>query len=435
VLFLGFAAAIIGVMLIAFNSGQVSNAKMRAMNAADAAAYSGAVWQARSLNFQAYMNRAMVANEVAIAQSVSLRAWTQYVYIFTRNASVVTSWIPVVGPAVRAVERVMNAVNRGVQSILPAGETVNRVVSQAEHAGQGGMHLAGALVFDLALEVAKSNGAALSRGGEALLLVNANAWKNFTDTYSQNHGPQAKGGDGRARLREVALNSRDGFSYARDFKLGNGLAEIRKQGGTDLIDYDAWVGLDSACLRVLKDCILPLGWGGAQAYSPRMTYRIGKHGEVNDWNSIDGALARPEATRRPNAADARRGFPGYRDLKAIDKKSKVLPLAVEVVVKDSAIPSAGSALQAKAALTNGTTLEHDPHYPASGGGVYAVAEACVTFERPHNWPREGATEYASLFSPYWRASLATESRTTRVVVDGLKKLLPITATKGEGSCR
>src|SRR4051812_20366526 len=74
VLFLGFAAALIGIMLVSFNSGQVTNAKMRAMNAADAAAYSGAVWQARSLNFQAYMNRAMVVNEVTIAQSVSLRS-------------------------------------------------------------------------------------------------------------------------------------------------------------------------------------------------------------------------------------------------------------------------------------------------------------------------------------------------------------------------
>ena len=69
VLFLGFAAAMIGILLVSFNSGQVSNAKMRAMNAADAAAYSGAVWQARTHNFQAYMNRAMVVNEVTIAQS------------------------------------------------------------------------------------------------------------------------------------------------------------------------------------------------------------------------------------------------------------------------------------------------------------------------------------------------------------------------------
>src|SRR5258706_42195 len=85
VLFLGFAAALVSVLLVAFNSGQTTNAKMRAMNAADAAAYSGAVWQARTLNFQAYTNRAMVANEVAIAQSVSLRSWVSYVNNFINN--------------------------------------------------------------------------------------------------------------------------------------------------------------------------------------------------------------------------------------------------------------------------------------------------------------------------------------------------------------
>ncbi|WP_432382471.1 pilus assembly protein TadG-related protein [Duganella sp. P38] len=94
VLFLGFAAAMIGMMLVAFNSGQVTNAKMRAMNAADAAAYSGAVWQARNLNFQAYMNRAMVVNEVTIAQSVSLRSWVGYLDKLVSNINMIAKFVP-----------------------------------------------------------------------------------------------------------------------------------------------------------------------------------------------------------------------------------------------------------------------------------------------------------------------------------------------------
>src|SRR5262245_44704686 len=78
-LLLMLMAALLGSLLFVFNSGQVVSAKLRLVGAADAAAYSGALAEARSLNFQSYMNRAMVANEVAVAQFVSIRSWSSYV--------------------------------------------------------------------------------------------------------------------------------------------------------------------------------------------------------------------------------------------------------------------------------------------------------------------------------------------------------------------
>jgi len=45
---------------------------MQLQNAADAAAFGASTLEARSLNFAAYTNRAMVANEVAIGQLVGL---------------------------------------------------------------------------------------------------------------------------------------------------------------------------------------------------------------------------------------------------------------------------------------------------------------------------------------------------------------------------
>ena len=52
--------------------------KTRLQNTADSAAYSGSVLLARDYNFSSYANRAMVANQVAIAQMVGLRSWAQY---------------------------------------------------------------------------------------------------------------------------------------------------------------------------------------------------------------------------------------------------------------------------------------------------------------------------------------------------------------------
>ncbi|QJE02832.1 hypothetical protein HH212_24815 [Massilia forsythiae] len=72
-----FAAASALVCLVLYNSGQLANSKTQLQNAADAGAYSGALLLARDHNFSAYTNRAMVANQVSVAQLVSLKSYTE----------------------------------------------------------------------------------------------------------------------------------------------------------------------------------------------------------------------------------------------------------------------------------------------------------------------------------------------------------------------
>ncbi len=62
------------VFFLMFNSGRAVNEKINLVNAADAAAFSGAQISARQLNFMAYTNRVTVANEVAIGHMVSYQA-------------------------------------------------------------------------------------------------------------------------------------------------------------------------------------------------------------------------------------------------------------------------------------------------------------------------------------------------------------------------
>ena len=59
-LFLVFAT--LAVLLLMFNTGRVVDEKMRLTNAADATAWSVATLEARALNYDAYTNRAIVAN-------------------------------------------------------------------------------------------------------------------------------------------------------------------------------------------------------------------------------------------------------------------------------------------------------------------------------------------------------------------------------------
>jgi len=71
-------AVIAGVLLV-FNTGQVTASKLRVQNAADAAAFSAMELQARQMNLDAYLNRAMLTNQIAIGQAVSILSWSRYV--------------------------------------------------------------------------------------------------------------------------------------------------------------------------------------------------------------------------------------------------------------------------------------------------------------------------------------------------------------------
>ncbi len=70
------AVMLSGIFL--FKAGKLTSEKMQLQNAADAVAYSVSTLEARDLNFSSYMNRAMVANEVAIGQLVGLVSWADH---------------------------------------------------------------------------------------------------------------------------------------------------------------------------------------------------------------------------------------------------------------------------------------------------------------------------------------------------------------------
>tara|TARA_R110002111_G_scaffold87838_1_gene137291 strand:- start:619 stop:2817 length:2199 start_codon:yes stop_codon:yes gene_type:complete len=73
-----FFAVAIMTLLILYNQGQLVKNRVQLENAADAAVYSQAKLAARNLNFIAYTNRAMVANEVSIGQMVALLSWVKH---------------------------------------------------------------------------------------------------------------------------------------------------------------------------------------------------------------------------------------------------------------------------------------------------------------------------------------------------------------------
>jgi hypothetical protein len=408
-------AALIGGFLYVFDSGQVARAKLQAVGAADAAAYGAAQWQARTLNDEAYLNRAMVANEVAIAQSVSLRSWSAYMGQLLQNASTVGSVFPPVGAALESAREAWDVVDRSLRQLLPPLETAASAwnVGVLSRAGEVAQAVAGPAAASVAAELARAN---LPGGAYEPLLVgpaagNLARWRSYTMRYGDR-------GDERRRLREVVLASRDGFSARRDWTLGPSVTQLRKRGGTDLIGYDAWRGLDTLSMHESLLFVRheePLGWGGAEQRHREAQGR-GEHGGSYHDNPRASRYAEDAITARTGY----RGLPAFRDLAGFDRRSRrgeSQPLRYEVALREPALVIATSdrALGGAASLVPGEAPKSFP--PAfHRGGLRALAAARVEFMRPEA-RGDGRGELPSLFNPYWQARLAPVTRAQRLTAD------------------
>ncbi len=121
------ASLAIGVAAI-FISHRVSRALTQesvVVNAADAAAYSGASWTARRLNLIAYTNRALVANHIAVGHLVAYISWLRYMDKGVERVNRYARYLPYVGAATTAAERTVAAALLGSEKA--AGLTIRGV--------------------------------------------------------------------------------------------------------------------------------------------------------------------------------------------------------------------------------------------------------------------------------------------------------------------
>jgi hypothetical protein len=402
--------ALLGGLLFVFNSGQIVAAKVRLIGAADAAAYSAALWQARALNFQAYMNRAIVANEVAIAQLVSLRSWSAYLNQTLQETATVSTVVPPLAAPMRTLSRGWTAVNRGLQRALPPLEAAAsrwnvEVLSRAQYAAAG----QGAAVAEaLARDVAQANAPELgTRGADRVFAVaNAARWRALT----VDHG---RAGDGRARLREVVMASRDGFTRARRWTLGlPPLLSVVKRGGTDLIGYDSWRGMDTLAVRVpalFGAGERPLAWAAAEN---RRSVESGRGDHGGSYR--DNPRASRYAARDLVARNGYAGLPAYRDVRVSrGTTDPQLRFELELRQPGGTIDTSDVVMGGPATVTPGEEPKRvAPAYHA--GAIHALAAAHVYFRRPIG-RADRRQELASLFNPYWQARLAPVTREQRLL--------------------
>ncbi len=398
-------------------AGSAVNEKQRLANAADAAALSAAVWQARALNFDAYTNRAIVANEAALAQSVSLRSWSSYMTRLLPGAALVTAWVPYLNSAMMTLQRLWHYIDAALQPSLMTLEATTSLVSHDIAAAQRVMHLGTATVVPTILRESLAETDPryrLSTGGEAAAAVWAAEWLRFASFY---------GGSFRWRQRDVVHRSLDGFSSDRRYTLspllGTSLVRFEKRGGTELVDFDNWRGLDTLSLHARRGILFgsirertPIAWGGAE--SGQVLFSRGDHGESYRRNPRASRLA-DRAVRR---SAGYLGLPSLYDLSAAQRDQFAPPRILVRVTLDESTRRGAKALLGFSSVPTLTGSEQ--RLEGSAPRWFAESAATTPFERPH--PRsDGAQELPSLFSPFWRArlvNLTSDERIRLATIDG-----------------
>jgi hypothetical protein len=233
--FVGITTVIVllGVVLL-FNVSQLTTQKMKLQNTADAAAYSGALCEARDYNFTAYANRAMIANQVAVAQIVGLTSWARNLDSVYKSGPF--TWVPetfanlsALGSMWTSVFNVIKGVAGGLKSGIDAvaGPLVKvlDLLIDALYYGSSAYHIAMVLtVPETITEVIKLNDddkSRLSLSATQIGFAAKHAYDvyKFTSDYDPTavSGSNADSGGSADRQANVIWNSVDGFYKFRSY--------------------------------------------------------------------------------------------------------------------------------------------------------------------------------------------------------------------------
>jgi len=263
---------------------------------ADNASYSAAVAMSRQMNFLALTNRALIGNQVAIAQWVGLASYLAMLDRTADNLETVTSFIPYLAQITRALSTVVDRIEEGFEQVVRTLIRFQSAVIQGISAAQ--RLLDASFVIELPLliqDIVSKHSEELSwdayQGGG--IAPFPSLWWRKTEVRNTDDESESK------ELEELTLKSLDPFSKSRGYNWINVFThKIVKRGGTELSrnqngGWD-WHALDSVSLHGRRWLIggfreqLPLGWG-AKAQDKRRYERSGYGGAFRS-NSMSSGM-------------------------------------------------------------------------------------------------------------------------------------------------
>ncbi|MBJ7311689.1 pilus assembly protein TadG-related protein [Rugamonas sp. CCM 8940] len=387
-----------------FNTGQLTAEKTKLVNTADAVAYSAAVMHARALNFDAYTNRALMANEVLAAQMVSVSSWLEYAVEHSESVTPLNCLTYYSVPLVLVMSKyellcaflsvpTVPAGLEGLQQVVDGVAPVAMAVSELAKAALQTSQLTMYASFlparqQLLRQVADANYAGIGpvKVDTVPLLDNYSLFdgKPFIAPYNGNDRTRFKDAETRAAYK-------DGFVAGRNWDsrspwpcipgLVRGIAN--RSGSTALQGFDDWTASDSAYFRTER----MRGWllkcrGNSMSLGDG--YRSAK-----DWG-YSGV---------PNFFDLSSVALGYTpDNTDVNKRDPRLKFAIRLTRANTDAATSTGTSQVK------PSGRMEVFQGAEAKGVMAaVSSSEVYFERMA--PNPQGKELPSLFNPYWQAHL------------------------------
>ncbi|MDO5057305.1 MAG: pilus assembly protein TadG-related protein [Lautropia sp.] len=437
-LLLGMFLLVLVAMLtfFMFSAGQLTTAKRRLVNVTDAAAYSVGVWQARAMNYHAYANRAIIANEVAIAQAVTLVSYMKFIQVAVDRLEDVARYIPVFGQYVQSIERIIDMVDTVTRYVAKVEVAGRSAYIHALSASQWGMHqLASVFVSgSLATEVAKQT------DGKFFVQMLSEAVMGKAglgaEALKRQHVLHAHEGQDRERLKDLIVRSLDPYtlnrSHTTSLRVMDPLAapRLERRGQTQMIldhdtgAFDRWQAYDTLSLhekgrkfwrhRSHRE-VAALAWGGAEA----------ARDAKEELDALDGREDGDKRTNRRAYGQASRddfwstelywGLPAVYDLNQKSpefRKNPHFPVLTFGLMGYMSDERSTQTKDGRTSLRIGTAAQiglgggrlqlHDRLAGRGSKAMRAISAVEIYFRRPAG----SRKQYASLYSPYWQARLA-----------------------------
>ena len=430
VLIIGLAiVASAAVLIVAIaKTAILTNDKTRSLALADASAKSVATWYAQILNYDAYSNRAIAANEIMMAQAVTLVAWTQYVQKLAANVGTVAAVVPALRPVAGWVQETAALSHQMASAGAMAEVPIRSAYTRALQSSQQIMHTS-ATPFGAQALVNEVIWTADPRFfGRIIPSSNISAFSQFSKVYADAE---------RKPFSDLVSQSQDGFSQRRatdqrlylmpttgciPTSIDRAFSKLIRRGGTwhttDFRDIEAADTLSIHTWRRRsrwnRTCggigeSIPLGWGATEA-------SLANNGIYEDPAGIG---ANSSALSRAKSASVR--IPGYLGLSS----SRELASELTQARQQASIRVPVMVRLPLAKVPNpklGRTLRPD-NLPALGGQIWSLAVGETFFHRPTDTLSDPATrEFANLFSPFWVSRLVAPNAQDRAVAMALAQV-------------
>lgn len=448
--------------LLVYNVGRLNLARTHLQNTADSAAYSGAVLVARAYNFAAYSNRAMVANQVAIAQMVSLASWSRYYCLTFTDAEcgqfettgtdeLIQTALELIEPGEPGItaneayqgisQGIFDALDAAIPPIVSGLNVLEGLLSDASYvyynATLAELDLGAVGEGPLAKVVSDNDpNASISVFGYGTLAASLGELYGFTTQYTPlNNENDATSLDGSNRFHDVTVASLDPWTSSRSGPemppftseltavgecLGDGVGFMIETGGwkgSASLDANnkAWRATDSGDFVGAGVCVILVDIVVAVIPVPIPL--------IIPAPPSNGKASAGDPENEPYDIETYSGVRPYLDVKDLNDPDMSSPTLTLFVQRAAASINTTAQMKARGEAIAGGNLQLQDQ--ESGQQMQVAASANAYFARPDaNLTLGGYAVYGNLFNPYWEAHLVPTSDAEIAAADAAQGITP-----------